>query len=456
MKNVTVEQLQRNLQALANQKGAKGFEQAKALYMDGIMVTDAEGNPVDPADLDVKVMKPTVNAADQTEPEDDDDDDKSAKSIADEVRDAVRTEIAKSIRPVERKAPVVTGVRVHGRLRAFKSADEAYKFGRWAMGCMGHSKSAQFCADHGIAITKGHIEGSNTAGGFLVPDEFENSLITLRDQFGAFRANARIIPMSSDVKRMPRRNGTVTAYFVGEASAGTQSQQNFDSVNLVAKKLMVLSKISSELNEDNVVAIGDDLANEISYAFARKEDECGFEGDGTSNFGGILGLKNAIGAGGTADTTSVTDILNLTLGDLRAVVGRLAAWADGPNAKWYMRRSVWNNAFMRLAESANGAMMGEILAGDAQTPRFMGYDVVLSEAIVAPTANAGQTYCYFGDLSLAAYLGDRRTTTVEFSNSALNAFEQDELVVRGTERFDINVANVGDATVAGAMIKATL
>jgi HK97 family phage major capsid protein len=63
---------------------------------------------------------------------------------------------------------------------------------------------------------------------------------------------------------------------------------------------------------------------------------------------------------------------------------------------------------------------------------------------------------YFGDLSLAAYLGDRRSTTVEFSNAALNAFEQDELVVRGTSRFDINVANVGDASTAGALIKFTI
>jgi HK97 family phage major capsid protein len=245
----------------------------------------------------------------------------------------------------------------------------------------------------------------------------------------------------------------VTAYFVGEASAGTQSQQNFDSVQLVAKKLMVLSKISSELNEDNVVALGDDLANEIAYAFAKKEDECGFNGDGTSTYGGIVGLKNAIVAGGTSDA-GVTAASSVTLANLRAVVGKLAAWADGPNTKWYVKRAQWNSIFLRLAESANGAMMGEIMdtPGDL---RFMGYPVVLTEGIDAPSDADGQAYAYFGDLSLAAYLGDRRSTTVEFSNAALNAFEQDELVVRGTERFDINVANVGDASVAGAMIKAT-
>ena len=86
---------------------------------------------------------------------------------------------------------------------------------------------------------------------------------------------------------------------------------------------------------------------------------------------------------------------------------------------------------------------------------FYGYPVVLTQAITAASTN-GDVLAYFGDMSLAAYLGDRRGLTVEFSNSALNAFEQDEIAVRGSERFDLNCANVGDASVAGAMIKFTL
>jgi HK97 family phage major capsid protein len=452
MRNITVAELQKNLQALANQKGAKGFERAKALFLEDCMVVDEAGNVLDPSAINYEV---TISPAAQVEEDamSEEKPEENAKSVASEVRAAIRDEIAKSAsKPA--KLVKVESPKVHGRLRAFKSVDEAYRFGRWAMACMGSKKSAQWCADHDVLVTKGHIEGSNTAGGFLVPDEFENSLITLRDQYGVFRANARIVPMSSDVKRMPRRTGTVTAFFVGEAAAGTQSQQAFDSVNLVAKKLMVLTKISSELNEDNVVALGDDLANEIAYGFAKKEDECGFDGDGTSTYGGILGLKNAIGAGGTQDTSpAVTTLATLTLSDLRRVVGKLATWADGPNTKWFMKRSVWNNAFLRLAEGANGNMLGDIQEGPGSL-QFMGYPVVLTEAYTVSESDNG-TYAFFGDLSLAAYLGDRRSTTVEFSNSALNAFEQDELVVRGTERFDINVANVGDASVAGAMIKAT-
>ena len=453
IRKITVDDLRSNLQALANQKGAAGFAQAKALYMNDLMVVDAEGNPVDPANLDVEVKMPEGMETDAADKPVAQEDEEMEKSIESTVREAVRSEIAKSVKPADRKSVKVEAPKMFGRVRNLKSADEAYRFGRWALACLGHRKSTQWCADHDVLVTKGHTEGVNTAGGFTVPDEFENSLINLRETYGVFRANARIVPMSSDVKRMPRRTGTVTAYFVGEAAAGTESQQAFDQVNLVAKKLMVISKISSELNEDNVVGLGDDLAGEIAYAFALKEDDCGFNGTGAGSYGGIVGLASAIGAGGTSDGAA-TSAATVSLAELRAVVGKLPQWADTPNCKWYVRRQEWNSIFLRLSEAAGGVTANEIRDSEDGL-RFFGYPVVLSQAITAPTNNAGQTYAYFGDLSLAAYLGDRRSTTVEFSNSALNAFEQDELVVRGTERFDINVANVGDASVAGAMIKAT-
>ncbi|MFN9899234.1 MAG: phage major capsid protein, partial [bacterium] len=69
---------------------------------------------------------------------------------------------------------------------------------------MGHQKSAQFCKNSGIQV-KAHSEGVNSAGGFLVPDEFENEIVTLREQYGVFRRNARVMPLASDGKRIPTR-----------------------------------------------------------------------------------------------------------------------------------------------------------------------------------------------------------------------------------------------------------
>src|SRR5690349_3163075 len=104
---------------------------------------------------------------------------------------------------------------------------------------------------------------------------------------------------------------------------------------------MVLTKYSNELNEDAVLNIGDDLAGEIAYAFALKEDQCGFIGDGGSAYGGITGvapaLKNVDGtvanvagltvATGTGYGSSYGSIV---IGDFNKVVANLPEYADAP------------------------------------------------------------------------------------------------------------------------------
>ncbi len=69
-------------------------------------------------------------------------------------------------------------------------------------------------------------------------------------------------------------------------------------MSLVAKKFGALTKYSRELAEDAVVNLGDYIAGEVAYAFANKEDDAGFNGDGTSSFNGIVGLKNSVGSAG--------------------------------------------------------------------------------------------------------------------------------------------------------------
>ena len=95
------------------------------------------------------------------------------------------------------------------------------------------------------------------------------------------------------------------------------------------------------------------------------------------------------------------------------------------------------------------------MANGIREPRFFGYPVEFTQ-VIPVTESGGATFAYIGDLSQACYLGDRRATSIAFSDSALNAFEQDERVVRGTQRVDIVCANVGSSSSYGAMVKLTL
>ena len=458
MQTMTLDKFKDALARAAAIKGEPGMIAQKKLILDGYMIVDADGVAVDPETLDVHIM-PAAPAMEEDAAKPEEGEPMNNEEITKSVRAAVAAELASAQRtnPVTIETKAWENAKVYGKIKNFADKERAWRFGTWCLAAMGHKKSADFCASNGLALrTKGHTEGVNSAGGFLVPDEFENELITLREQYGVFRRNARVWPMSSDTLRIPKRSSTLTAYFVGEAAAGTESQQVFDSVQLVAKKLMALSTVSSELLEDAVVNIGDDLAGEIAYSFAQKEDACGFLGDGTSTYGGIVGLENAL----TNATYQVSDgaataTSGVTLAEINAGFAKLPNWAYSRNGvKIYCHKSVYHNVFERLAMAAGGVTAAEIAAG--MQPRFFGYPVEFVQALTAAPSAGGATFAFIGDLSLGCYFGDRRSTSVAFSDSALNAFEQDERVVRGTERFDIVCANVGGSTESGAVIKLTL
>jgi len=98
----------------------------------------------------------------------------------------------------------------------------AYSFGRMVYAHLGHEQSRQWCNDHGIDL-RVHTEGTNWQGGVLVLDQFDSDLIRLVESYGVFRQFARVVPMMSDVMQRDRRTGGLTAYAVGEDSAGTES-----------------------------------------------------------------------------------------------------------------------------------------------------------------------------------------------------------------------------------------
>ena len=415
--------------------------------------------------------------------------DNESGSLEQFIRSAVAegfTELRKELAPARRFTnPVESDVfRVPATVKRYSSlkhftgpdADErAYRFGMFCLGVYGKKQGIDFCLKQGIPLidsggeslgnaqTKTQRENVNVSSGFLVPDEFQNDLIDLREKFGVFRQNAKIVPMASDTRSDPRRVAGLTAYFVGESTAATLSDKQWDRVRLTAKKLMVLTKYSNELNEDAVLNIGDDLAGEIAYAFALKEDQCGFTGDGTSTYGGIVGVAPALRnvdpsvaniaglvvASGSGYGTSYNSIV---LSDFNKVVATLPEYADVPGeAKWYVSKFFWGSVMQKLASAAGGNRVADVNAG-ALEKSFLGYPVVVSQ--VMPKVSATSQICaLFGNLRLGSRLGDRRLTTISMSEHALNAFEQDEIVIRGTERFDIVVHDVGNnAGVAGPIV----
>jgi HK97 family phage major capsid protein len=346
--------------------------------------------------------------------------------------------------------------------RAFtgpKAKEKSYIAGRFFMAALyEHEDSRTWCNDHSVqwrpqsALTT----GDNSLGGVLVPDEIETSIIVLRESRGVAAMEARLERMSSDTKLIPRYAEGPTAYFVGDNETITASDVKHDNVQLVAKKLAALVLASSEISEDAYIDIGDMITTHIAYAFADKEDECLFNGDGTSTYGGIVGINSALAAG-TIVTAPAGDIAfsDLITATFESMVGKLPSYADNGGAAWYIHRAGWAASMARLADAAGGNTTETIAAGPSQR-MFLGYPVKFVNVMNSTLADQGGAtgVCYFGNISMAAAIGRRRGISIALSTDRY--FELDQIAIRGLQRFDVNVHERGTATAAGPIIGLTL
>ncbi len=337
--------------------------------------------------------------------------------------------------------------------RTIRAVDQAYAAGMWFKATIfDHAGAKDWCKSHGISIAKAQGEGIDSAGGFLVPEELLANIIVLREQFGVFRRECQVVPMGSDTLNWPRRTGGLTAFFTGENSAVTESQASWDNVNLTAKKLAVLTRMSNEIAEDAVISVADWLVGEIAYAFALKEDDTGWNGDGTSSYGGIRGVLTVFADGnhtaGQYQVSSAT-LTSLVLKDLTGTMGVLPQYAIG-SAKWYMSQQMFYSVVATITAGAGGNRL-DVLT-DPVNPRLLGFPVVFSQKLPVATPGSGKAMFLFGDLAKAAAMGERRGVTIKRSDHRY--FENDQIGLLGTERFDINAHDLGDTSNAGPLVAA--
>ena len=355
----------------------------------------------------------------------------------------------------------------HGRrLTAFTSQGgptpedhaDAYASGRWLMAVLGHGASQSWCADHGIGnIQAVMTEGNPEQAGFLVPDEMAARIIVLREARGIFRRWAGSEPMMTDHKVVNRRKAGPTAYWVGEAATVTASDLSFNRVELTAKALAALVRMSRELDEDSAIALADRVAEEMGYSFADKEDTAGFTGDGLSTNGGIVGIVNKANDGSHTGglytaLTGNTAYSTLDLVDFEGMAGALPEYAEA-GAAWYISKIGYYASMARLMDAAGGNRIEDL--GNGPERIFLGYPVrfvqVMNTTTDAQTSTAG--LAILGNLSLSSLVGNRRGMTFQVLNELYAATR--EIGLLGDQRVAINnhsVTDPNDSTARGPVV----
>lgn len=292
----------------------------------------------------------------------------------------------------------------------------------------------------------------NSLGGFLVPDDLVPTLIELREQYGSIRRNATVMNVNAPSGSIPRLTSTPDAAFTGEPRDNDIPTQDltFDRITYNVKPLSVATPATLEMLDDSLINISALVFKHAQEKFAKKEDQCGFLGDGTSLYGGILGilpiLDLAAHAGSVFVTTGETSLAAVTNGSLANATGFVPDYV-GTNAKWFVSKRVNGGVFDRLKLAAGGNTVQNV---EGRTIRqYNGYDIEISQILPA-TPTTGQQVGLFGDMAMAAHMFVK-SGIIMASSEHVN-FLKREVVYLTTQRFDFNFHERGTATEAGPLI----
>jgi HK97 family phage major capsid protein len=357
---------------------------------------------------------------------------------------------------------IILPSRVNYKALPFTGSDyekglKALQWGHFALAMIGNKKSQEWMKEN--TSFKAANETTNSAGGFLVPEELIDSIIWLRDQYGVVRRNADVRNMNSDVLQIPKNSASPTAYWMAENTNITESSPTFDRVQVLAKKLAIFSQVSTELDEDSIVQLGSHLAQDYAWKIESEIDRvCMIGSSATATDGNINGFVTEVngvasgqgivqGAAGSAANYNA-----ITLANFRSMVGKLPLYADKPGeAKWYMSKAFFNDvvAFRLDALAGNAAL--DIMNFQNGTPTLFGYPIEFSQHLASTAAGTNNApLCAFGNLKTGTVYGDRRDLSIRISDQYY--FQADALAFRATTRMGFVCHDPGTSTAAGSII----
>ncbi|MHB1453928.1 MAG: phage major capsid protein [Saccharofermentanales bacterium] len=147
--------------------------------------------------------------------------------------------------------------------------------------------------------------GTDSEGGYLVPDEFERILIEALQEENIFRSIAKVIATSSGDRKIPVAAAKGEASWVEEEGPIPESDDTFGQVSIGAFKLATMIKVSEELLNDSIFNLESYIAKEFARRIGAKEEEAFFVGDGSGKPTGIFNATGGATLGVTAASATV-------------------------------------------------------------------------------------------------------------------------------------------------------
>ncbi|MGN0366887.1 MAG: phage major capsid protein [Suilimivivens sp.] len=266
-------------------------------------------------------------------------------------------------------------------------------------------------------------EGTDSEGGYLVPDEFERTLVEALEEENVFRTLAHVIRTSSGDRKIPVVASKGSASWVDEEGAYQESDDAFSQVSIGAYKLGTMIKVSEELLADSVFDLEAYISKEFARRIGSREEESFFNGDGKGKPLGILAATGGAEVGVTAaSATSITadEVIDLFY-SLKAPYRKNAVWLLNDATVKQIRKLKDSTGQYLWQPSLVAGTPDTILGRPVKTSAFM------------PTAAAGAKTIAFGDFKYY-WIADRQGRTFKKLSELFAATGQ--VGFMGTQRVD--------------------
>ncbi len=259
--------------------------------------------------------------------------------------------------------------------------------------------------------TKTGTTGSDPSGGYLVPQQVDSQIDTIRQQSTPMRRICRVLkPETPEYKKLVSLGGTSSGW-VGE----TETRPETDT-----SKLAVLSPAwgglyanpaaSQDMLDDSAFDVAEWFRSEVAREFSDQEGESFITGNGVKKPRGILTFPTSTARDKTRDFGTIQYVAT----KVAAGLGSLDAFIDMVHAlkPKYRQNARWSANSLTLAEmrkykDGDGRLYWQesIVAG--QPSIFMGYPV--EEDDFMPDIAEGAYPIMLGDFQAAYWIFDRPT-----------------------------------------------
>ena len=265
--------------------------------------------------------------------------------------------------------------------------------------------------------------GDDAEGGYLVPDEYERTLVDALREENRLRTLCKIIRTSSGDRKIPLVASHGTASWVEEEGAIPESDDAFGQITIGAHKIASMIKVSEELLQDSVFEIENYIATEFARRVGDAEEAAFINGDGLGKPYGMLHASNGAAAGVTSASATA-----ITADELLDLIYSLKA----P----YRKRAVFlmhdsTIKAVRKLKDGNSQYLWQPGMKEGEPDMLLGYRLVTSTHM--PTIAADAKPILFGDLS-SYWIADREGRSMQRLNELYAATGQ--VGFRVTQRVD--------------------